>query len=174
MATLADLQQKKFSTIKAFAEAYGVSPSTASIILKGKHHRTFTRNDIQRLADIFGVSFQECVMAADETFACYHQGNPSLMAAWKLETRWQKEERFQEDFRQWQAKGGKDRIIFAIEAIGIFEPFGLTSNATEADIKRAFREKVKAMADGNGGYNGDMDKLVQAKEKAIAFVQGRK
>jgi Large polyvalent protein associated domain 29 len=44
---------------------------------------------------------------------------------------------------------------------------GLPSRATEAAIKLAFRNKVRAMADGKGGYIGDMDFLVQVKEKAL-------
>lgn len=48
-----------------------------------------------------------------------------------------------------------------------FTAFGLTSSATREDVMSAYRQRVKDMADGKGGYTGDMDKLVEAKDKAI-------
>jgi hypothetical protein len=44
---------------------------------------------------------------------------------------------------------------------------GLSSNATPEQVKQTFRNRVKAAADGKGGYRGDMDLLVTAKEKAL-------
>lgn len=44
---------------------------------------------------------------------------------------------------------------------------GLKSYATRSDIMKAFRNKVHEMADGRGGYTGDMDFLVKVKEKAL-------
>jgi len=44
---------------------------------------------------------------------------------------------------------------------------GLTNTATPEQVKTAFRNRVKAAADGCGGYRGDMDLLVTAKEKAL-------
>jgi hypothetical protein len=52
-----------------------------------------------------------------------------------------------------------------------FGKLGLTSGASRKDVIRAFREKVKAMADGKGGYIGDMDALVQAKEQALKCLE---
>jgi hypothetical protein len=49
--------------------------------------------------------------------------------------------------------------------------FDLTSGATEEDVMRAFREKVRAMADGQGGYTGDMDALTQEKEQALKYLK---
>lgn len=45
--------------------------------------------------------------------------------------------------------------------------FGLHFSASRSDVMKAFREKVKGMADGKGGYVGDMDLLVKVKEKAL-------
>lgn len=45
--------------------------------------------------------------------------------------------------------------------------FGLRSYASKNEVMNAFREKVKSMADGKGGYTGDMDLLVKVKEKAL-------
>ena len=45
--------------------------------------------------------------------------------------------------------------------------FGLRRYASKSDVVKAFREKVRSMADGKGGYSGDMDLLVQVKEKAL-------
>jgi flagellar biosynthesis GTPase FlhF len=45
---------------------------------------------------------------------------------------------------------------------------GLSVNASQSDINQAFRNKVREMADGRGGYTGDMDFLVQVKEKALS------
>jgi len=50
---------------------------------------------------------------------------------------------------------------------------GVSQNATEAQIRKAFRDKVKASHDGKGGYTIDMDKLTQAKEQALAELKVR-
>jgi hypothetical protein len=44
---------------------------------------------------------------------------------------------------------------------------GLTTSASRSDVMKAFRNKVRAAADGKGGYNIDMDFLVKVKEKAL-------
>lgn len=44
---------------------------------------------------------------------------------------------------------------------------GLSMNASKSDVLNAFRSKVKEMADGKGGYTGDMDFLVKVKERAL-------
>jgi len=49
---------------------------------------------------------------------------------------------------------------------------GISQDATEAQIKQAFRDKVKA-AHSDGDFTGDMDKLVQAKEQALAGLKAR-
>lgn len=171
--TLQDLRKAKFSTIKSFAIAYGISPGIASSILKGKHHMVLNKEQIQRLADIFEVSFAECVEAADKSFWEYH---PEMRTAyWNLEARWARQERIYEDTRNWW-KRGHNGPVFPYSPLfdDTFEPLGLTPSATENEIKTAFRNKVKALSDGQGGYNGDMDALVQAKEKALAYTRGQK
>jgi plasmid maintenance system antidote protein VapI len=169
--TLQELRQQKFRTVKAFAEVWGCSPSTGSNILNGRHHLVFTREEILRLAILFGVSFDKCVQAADETFRVSHNTTMASDDYWRLNNRWVREESIKNSYRQWSAKGGRDRILFAIESLDIFTPFGLSSDATKEDVLRAFRDKVKSMADGKGGYTGDMDALVKAKERALEFIQ---
>jgi transcriptional regulator with XRE-family HTH domain len=169
-ATLQDLRKAKFKTVKAFAEAYGVHPSTASALLRGKHNMVLTRQDVQRLADLFGVSFEECVKATDESFWLSYSGDKSS-GYWRLENRWEREKHIEDDVRDWRARGGRDRLLFGLERIGALQAFGLPATATREDVMCAFREKVKAMSDGKGGYTGDMDKLVQAKEQALAALQ---
>lgn len=44
---------------------------------------------------------------------------------------------------------------------------GLSMHANKDDVLKAFRNKVKEMADGQGGYTGDMDFLVKVKERAL-------
>ncbi len=51
-----------------------------------------------------------------------------------------------------------------------FKVLGLAPGATAQDIKKAFRAKVKVAHDGNGGYKGDMDELVKAKETALEYA----
>lgn len=54
-----------------------------------------------------------------------------------------------------------------------YQLLGISQNATEAQIKQAFRQKVKQMHDGNGGYTGDMDELTKAKEQALKQLTAR-
>lgn len=48
---------------------------------------------------------------------------------------------------------------------------GISSIESVEQVKQAFRSRVHAMTDGKGGYNCDMDALVNAKEYAIAQVK---
>lgn len=50
---------------------------------------------------------------------------------------------------------------------------GVSQDATETEIKRAFRAKVKLAHKGNGDYAGDMDKLTKAKEQALANLAAK-
>ncbi len=51
-----------------------------------------------------------------------------------------------------------------------FKVLDLQPGATIQDIKKGFRAKVKTAHDGNGGYKGDMDELVKAKEVALEYA----
>lgn len=143
------------------------------MLLQGRYHMTLSRKEVQQFSNVFGVTFDECVSAAngswDEWCLKEKRHGPSK-DYWDLRTRWTREDQWEEEVRQWKARGGKDRILFALESCPAFVSFGLPPTATKEDVMRAFREKVKAMADGQGGFIGDMDALVQAKEKALAFI----
>lgn len=124
-----------------------------------------SRHDVQRLADIFGVSFNECVEAANNTFKqAFPDREPTM---WMLEARWRWQQQIRDQAYDW-ARGFP---LNGLSSLDCFNALGLDSNATEQDIKIAFREKVKASADGKGGYAGDMDKLTQAKEQALNYVR---
>lgn len=44
-------------------------------------------------------------------------------------------------------------------------------DANAEQVKAAFRGKVKAAATGDGGYSGDMDALVKAKEQVLNWLE---
>jgi hypothetical protein len=56
----------------------------------------------------------------------------------------------------------------SIDVLGLL---GISAIENREQIMKAFRDRVKAMADGKGGYNGDMDLLVQAKERALQSIR---
>ena len=172
--TLQDLRKAKFPTIKAFASAYGVSTPKASYLLRGRYQYTITKGEVQRLYDVFEVSFDDAVDAVNNT---YLENKEWVLARdWKLKDRWERQERIYAEYVKWkkQRDQGQMYTIFLPDRYNIFGSLGLTSNATETDIRTAFRNKAKALSDGKGGYNGDMDRLVQAKEKALAYVKGQR
>lgn len=189
---LQDYRKRKYRTIKAFAEAYGCGTQKASGILNGKYHATLSKNEVRHLASILGISFVECADACDSAFAelMHYKGD-----AWKrtarthkgIWARWQWEEEIIRDTRKAAQSGdwteyrrkyvssdGDTRSQGYTSASAAretcFTLLGISSLATASQIKQAFRNKVKAMADGKGGYRGDMDKLVQAKEQALAHA----
>lgn len=167
--TLQDLRKRKYTTIKAFAEAYGRSYSMACNLLNGRYHFTLSRQDAQQLADLLGIPLKECIDAANATFRLNFPEH--LQGYWDLETRWTREEHIQEEVHRW-AKGERTRPIIFTPALECFTLLGIATTTSEAEIQRAFRQKVKASADGKGGYTCDMDKLVQAKERALDYVRG--
>ncbi len=182
---LQDYRKRKFKTIKAFAEAYGCSASTAGHILQGRHHRTLRQSDVSLLAEVLDVSFDECVDACDNS--AYEFIKPfRQFEHWKeqdgLKAHWAYIEELLHntqkakdtgDWYQWQRQYQDpiDRLFGPLLAEECFRQLGLSASATPEQIKQAFRNKVKAMADGKGGYRGDMDVLVQAKEKALKLAE---
>lgn len=80
----------------------------------------------------------------------------------------EQEERTRRQREQSQRDGlnAQKRSILATKASALAF-FGLTISATNQDILKAFRDKVKASSDGQGGYTNDMDLLVKAKAKAL-------
>jgi hypothetical protein len=190
MATLQSLRGRKYPTIKAFAAAYGCSPTKASGILRGLYHMAMSKSMVKHLAEVLGVSFIECADACDNTFAELkgYRGD-----AWKrtprthkgIWERWRWEEELARDtmnaarsgdwteyrrkYTEQQDQQNKQRPTERPSyALDCYSVLGISSSATATQIKQAFRAKVKAASDGNGGYRGDMHKLVQAKEQALA------
>lgn len=168
--TLQDLRRRKFTTIKAFAEAYGRSYSTACNLLNGHHHFTLSRQDVQHLATILDISLKECIYVANNTYRLRESIAWTAMDYWMLENRWAREEHIQEEVHRW-AKGERTRPIIFTPSPECFTLLGITTTTSEAEIQRAFRQKVRGSADGKGGYIGDMDRLTQAKEQALSYVR---
>lgn len=193
MATLQDLRKRKFKTIKAFSEAcgYGYGPQKASGILRGLYHMTLSKDDVKYIAKILGVSFVECADACDNTFA---ESKGYKGDDWKrtprtrkgIWARWQWEDdlfrdtkkaaesgdwtEYRRKYTEQRQQDWRQHTTQQTHTIDCFVILGISSTASSEQIKKAFRGKVKAMSDGKGGYIGDMDKLVQAKEKAIDHV----
>ena len=76
-------------------------------------------------------------------------------------------ERRQREQQERERMNIQKRSILATKASALAF-LGLPINADRNVILTAFRAKVKASADGKGGYTGDMDLLVKAKEKALS------
>jgi hypothetical protein len=89
---LQDLCKFKFGTVKAFAAAWGYSTSKASYLLRGTYQYDLSRKEVQELADIFEISFEEIVDAVDNAFAKNQQPEWLNTANWKLRKRWKREE----------------------------------------------------------------------------------
>lgn len=193
-ATLQNLRKRRYKTIKAFAEAYGCGPSKASGILNGHYHMSLSKDEVKHIASLLGVSFVECADACDNTFAELKgfRGNdwkdPTPRTHKGIWERWRWEEEISKmayaaardgDWTEYRKKYGTDsqqqkeqprtRTYTTYETC--FTILGIPPNATPDQIKNAFRAKVKAAHDGKGGFTGDMDKLVQAKEEALKHAR---
>ena len=195
MTTLQDYRLRHYRTIKAFAEAYGCGATKASGILRGLYHETLSKGEVQHLALVLGIGFLECADACDATYAelNHYKGD-----AWKksarthrgIWARWQYEELLVRDGKKaaqsgdWRAFRQKytprqenrqqtqERPNYTPATCWTI--LGIPTSATPEEIKAAFRLKVKAASDGHGGFRGDMDRLTQAKEQALAFVVARR
>lgn len=195
MSTLQDYRTRHYRTIKVFAQAYGCGATKASGILRGIYHETLSKGEVQHLANVLSISFLECADACDNTYAelKHYKGD-----AWKksihthrgIWARWQWEELFIRDGKKAAQDGDwtefrrkyiphqeskrqtEERPNYAPQSCWAI--LGIPTSATPDEIKTAFRLKVKAASDGHGGYRGDMDKLVQAKEQALAFIMARR
>ncbi|SRR5579875_1285588 len=194
MPTLQEYRKRKYWTIKDFAMDYGCGATKASGILRGLYHETLSKDEVKHLANVLGISFVECADACDVTFAelKHLKGD-----AWKktarthrgIWARWQYEELLARDGKRaaqsgdWRAfrwkylpheeekRQTQERPNYAPATC--WQILGIPASATPELIKAAFRAKVKAASDGKGGYREDMDRLVQAKEQALAFAGRR-
>jgi len=191
MPTLQDYRKRKYKTIKAFSEAYQCSPSKASGILRGLYHMTLSKDEVEHIARVLEISFIACADACDDTYAELKKYKGD---AWKhtprthkgIWERWRYEEEIYRDALHaakngdWSEYRKKYEFNYNDDARSqttastretCFTVLGIPTHATPEQIKKAFRDKVRAFSDGKGGYVGDMDKLVTAKEQALASVQ---
>jgi hypothetical protein len=197
--TLQDLRKAKFKTIKDFSIAYGCSASKASMILQGRYQSTLSKDEVVQLAALFEVPFETCVAACNASYAEWKVKNNQRKSSMDmLENLWKMEERIRKEAEQakqsgdwssyqdtngnhwrtsWSAQDGNSGSTRFYEPNtspqSCYAMLGVSQNATEAQIRKAFRDKVKASHDGKGGYTVDMDKLTQAKEQALAGLKAR-
>jgi hypothetical protein len=204
---LQDYRKRKFRTIKAFAMAYGCSPSKAGMLLNGRYHLTLSKEEVVKIAALLGIPFETCVEACNESYA-QHMGykgdtwrhrkrrykgrfHEELHARWQYVddllkgaeqarksgdwASWHKTySDFDEGHKEQQSSNGSPQQQWKGSPLNCFTLLDLPMTATPEQIKAAFRAKVKQSADGKGGYKGDMDTLVNAKEVALKYVESRK
>jgi hypothetical protein len=201
MTTLQEYRKRKFRSIKDFAVASGYSASKASGILRGLYHLALSKDEVKHIASVLGISFVECADACDNTFAelKHYKGDDWKKTARTHKGIWERW-RWEEDLMRvgrkaaetgdWREFREKTRFDWQEEARGqqrsqgsttrssstastCFQILGVSSTASASQIMAAFRAKVKAASDGKGGFTGDMDKLVQAKEQALDLLKTR-
>lgn len=68
-------------------------------------------------------------------------------------------------------EASKNKNPINAELAPALKTLGISKAETREQVIKAFRDRVKAHADGQGGYVGDMDQLVQAKEYALQHVK---
>jgi hypothetical protein len=134
--------------------------------LQGNRHFTLTPDEIMTIARCLEVPFEEVVAAANTSYALNHCRRLAPPLEETLEFRWQQESRH--TYAQ-QQTAPSDQSGVPIHIQRAFALLNLALDATTEQIRQAFRERVKRAANGKGGYSGDMDELVQAKELALAF-----
>lgn len=67
MTTLQDIKKAAGLTNAAVGRALGCSPAKAGLILHGAHISVFTDEEIARLADVLGITFERCWLAMRES-----------------------------------------------------------------------------------------------------------
>lgn len=68
MSTLVDLKKARGLTNVQVGRAIGVSAGTAGNILHGTHCHVYSDEQIQKLADVLGVTFERCWYAMCESY----------------------------------------------------------------------------------------------------------
>ena len=193
---LQNYRLRKYRTIKAFADAYGCGATKASGILSGKYHTTFSKAEVKHLASVLGIGFVECADACDETYAelnKYRKGDAwkrtartykGIWARWAWEEGILRDTRKAADMNDWTEyrkkytsdyTSSREKPKYAPPRMptDCFSLLGIAPTSNIAQIKTAFRNKVKAASDGRGGYVGDMHTLVLAKEEALMYAKRR-
>jgi hypothetical protein len=168
ITTLESLRCVSRKTVWDIAQALQKDAYETLALLRGERQHTLTPAEVTILAQCLDVSFEQVVAAANTSYAVngYRRLNPP--AEETLEARWQRESAGRDEKGKnssAQQAGAAERFLQA------FEVLGLPLEATVEQILQAFRARVKEASDGQGGYRGDMDRLVQAKELALDFRQ---
>ena len=137
-------------------------------LLRGERQHTLTLAEVTILAQCLEVPFEQVVAAANTSYAINFYRRLTPPTEETVEARWQREATSRNKRKQTPTAHQlrvPDRFLHA------FELLGLPLEATVEQISQAFRKRVKEASDGKGGYSGDMDRLVQAKELALNFRQ---
>jgi hypothetical protein len=135
---------------------------------RGERQHTLTPGEVTILAQYLGVPFEQVVAAANTSYAVNFYRRLTPPAEETVEARWQRET------AGWDERGQTstaNQLRVSDHFLHAFELLGLPLEATVEQILQTFRTRVKEASDGKGGYRGDMDRLVQAKELALDFRQ---
>jgi tRNA C32,U32 (ribose-2'-O)-methylase TrmJ len=172
MITLEALRYMHKKTLWDVAQALHKDAQETLALLQGNRHFTLTPDEVMTLARCLEVPFEEAVAAANMSYAINHYRLLVPPLEETLEFRWHQEQQAgQHSYKQQTASFNQPGVPSHIQHA--FTLLDLNLDATTEQIRQAFRERVKRAADGKGGYRTDMDKLVQAKELALAFQQGQ-
>ena len=77
MPTLQDFKKQQGLTNKQVGLALGCSAGVAGMILQGRHLHVYHDEEIQRLADILGITFERCWFAMCESLNNF-MGTPGV------------------------------------------------------------------------------------------------
>lgn len=73
--TLQDLKRQRGLTNAQIGRMLGCSANTAGTILQGRHIHVYTDAEIEKLAQVLGVTFERCWMAMCESYNAW-RGTP--------------------------------------------------------------------------------------------------
>lgn len=68
MSTLQEIKKSRGLTNKSIGQALGVSASVAGMILQGRHINVYRDEQIAKLAQVLGITFERCWMAMQESY----------------------------------------------------------------------------------------------------------
>ncbi len=117
MTTLLDLKKQCGLTNKQIGQRINRSATTVGNILHGTHTRTYTDEDIERLADILGVTFERCWYAMCESTNEYYN-RPGEVYERHSEGLYRAELELREEWpdRQWNYEPHPPRALATVDA----------------------------------------------------------
>lgn len=68
MTTLKEIKKQRGLTNTAIGHAIGVSASVAGMVLQGRHISVYHDEQIQKLANVLGITFERCWFAMCESY----------------------------------------------------------------------------------------------------------